>query len=284
MRQLVLGLILATAAAAVAAVTATALVVQILGEQDRLRSASESDLAALVSLAETTSNREDLLRGIARTPAGREGRLAVHLGEGTVGSSRLTEVVAPAPPDGAEVPVEGGTVLVRAAGPATVEAFVPAVAPGATELRLAALLLGVGALAAGAGAVMAVRRLRPVQDDLAGLADGVTAIGHDETPPAPGPMHVPETAALAAALATATARFAEARSRERKLAADLSHRLRTPLTALALDAARSATARRPSGCAAPSPPWRRTSTHSSAPPPHRTRRPGATWWRSCGGG
>jgi signal transduction histidine kinase len=235
-RQLVLGLILATAAAAVAAVTATALVVQILGEQDRLRSASESDLAALVSLAETTSNREDLLRGIARTSAGREGRLAVHLGEGTVGSSRLTEVVAPAPPDGAEVPVEGGTVLVRAAGPATVEAFVPAVAPGATELRLAALLLGVGALAAGAGAVMAVRRLRPVRNDLAGLADGVTAIGHDETPPAPGPMHVPETAALAAALATATARFAEARSRERKLAADLSHRLRTPLTALALDA------------------------------------------------
>jgi hypothetical protein len=47
---------------------------------------------------------------------------------------------------------------------------------------------------------------------------------------------VPETAALATALAALTARFAEARSRERKLAADLSHRLRTPLTALALDA------------------------------------------------
>jgi signal transduction histidine kinase len=235
-RHLVLRLILATAAAAVAAVTATALVVHLLDERDRLRAASEADLAALVSLAEVTSDREALLRGIGRTPAGREGRLAVHVGpadadRATVGSSRLEPGVVPP----AEVPVEGGTVLVRAAGPATVEVFVPRLAPGTAELGLAALLLGAGALAAGAGAVVAARRVRPVVAELAELTAGAAAIGHDD-PPAPRPMTVPETAALATALAALTARFAEARSRERKLAADLSHRLRTPLTALALDA------------------------------------------------
>jgi signal transduction histidine kinase len=232
-QRLVLRLILATAAAAVAAVTATALVVHLLDERDRLRTASEADLAALVSLAEVTSDREALLRGIARTPAGREGRLAVHLAGSTVGSSRL-DPGAVVPP--AEVAVGGGTVLVRAAGAATVEVFVPGVAPGSAELGLAALLLGAGALAAAAGAAVAARRVRPVATDLAELTEGTAAIGQDEPPPVPGPMAVPETAALAAALASLSARFTEARSRERKLAADLSHRLRTPLTALALDA------------------------------------------------
>jgi signal transduction histidine kinase len=127
-------------------------------------------------------------------------------------------------------------VLVRPAGAATVELFVPDVAPGSAEVGLAALLLGVGALAAAAGAVVAARRVQPVVADLAELTAGAAAIGHDDAPPVPGPTAVPETAALATALATVSARFTEARSRERKLAADLSHRLRTPLTALSLDA------------------------------------------------
>jgi signal transduction histidine kinase len=232
-RRLVLRLILATAAAAVAAVTATALLVQLAGERDRLRTAAEADLAALVSLTETTSDREALLRGLARTPAGREGRLGVHVGATTVGSSRV-DPAGLRPP--AEVPVPGGTVLVRAAGTGTVQAFVPDRGPGSAELGLAALLLGVGAVAAGVGAVVAARRVRPVVADLAALTAQAAAVGDDDAQPAAREMHVPETTALATALATVTARFAEARARERKLAADLSHRLRTPLTALALDA------------------------------------------------
>ncbi|GAA5134923.1 sensor histidine kinase [Pseudonocardia adelaidensis] len=221
MRHLVLRLILATAGAAVTAVTAIALVLHLVDERDRLRAASEADLAALVSLAEVTSDREALLRGIARTPAGREGRLAVHVDGVTVGSSRHGP---------------GGTLLVRAAGPATVEVFVPAVAPGTAELGWAALLLAAGALAAGAAAVVAARGLRPVAADLAELTAGAAAIGNDDPPSGSRPMHVPETEALATSLAALTARFAEARTLERRIAADLSHRLRTPLTALALDA------------------------------------------------
>jgi signal transduction histidine kinase len=86
------------------------------------------------------------------------------------------------------------------------------------------------------GAALAARRLQPVVIDLAELTTQARSIGHEDAQPPARPMHVPETAALARALAALTARFAEARSRERRLAADLSHRLRTPLTALALDA------------------------------------------------
>jgi signal transduction histidine kinase len=232
-RRLVLRLVLATAAAAIAAVTATALVMHMIGERDRMRAAAEADLAAVVSLAEITSDREELLRGIARTAAGREGRLAVHVDGMTVGSSRL-EPASEHPP--AELGIPGGRVLFRPAGAGAVEVFVPALAPGTAELGLAALLLGVGALAAGVGAVVAARRVRPVVADLAGLTAEAEAIGREDPPPERPTMHVPETAALATVLAAVTARFAEARSYERKVAADLSHRLRTPLTALALDA------------------------------------------------
>ncbi|WP_343940811.1 hypothetical protein, partial [Pseudonocardia zijingensis] len=160
MQRLVLRLILVTAAAAVTAVAATALVVHVLGAHERLRAGTEADLAAVVSLAETTSDREDLLRGIARTPAGREGRLGVHVDGATVGSTRLTADAAPAP---ADVPVVGGVVLVRGAGTATVEAFVPTAAVGPAELGLLALLLGVGGLTAVAGTAVALRRIRPVR-------------------------------------------------------------------------------------------------------------------------
>jgi signal transduction histidine kinase len=78
--------------------------------------------------------------------------------------------------------------------------------------------------------------VRPVVADLAALTAEAEAIGREDPPSERRTMHVPETAALATVLAALTTRFAEARSYERKVAADLSHRLRTPLTALALDA------------------------------------------------
>jgi hypothetical protein len=156
-RHLVLRLIVATAAATVAAVTAAAMVVHLIGERDRLHRAAEADLVAIVNLAEATSDLEALRRGLARTAAGREGRLAVHVAGATVGRSRLGPAVDPP----ARVVVEDGTVLVRDAGLAVVEVFVPDRTPGTREVGLAALLLGTGALVAGVGAALAARRLQP---------------------------------------------------------------------------------------------------------------------------
>jgi signal transduction histidine kinase len=238
-RQLVVRLILAATAAAVAAVLATALVVHLLGERTRLRDGTEADVAALVSLVAVTTDEAALLRGMARTTAGQDGRLAVHLGSETVGTSRLGAISGRAPADGAaEVPLDGGTALLRPVpGPsgAVVEAFVPAAAVG-PELGLAAVLLAAGALGALLGVVLGVRRVRPVVADLTALAEHARRIGDEDRPPHTGAMHVPETTALSTALEELADRFDAARARERRLAADLSHRLRTPLTALALDA------------------------------------------------
>lgn len=235
MRQLVVRLTLATAVAAVAAVTAATLVLHALTERSRLRTEAEGDLSALVSLVEISDDEEALLRGLARTAAGREGRLAVHLPDTTVGTSRWERSDRPLP---AETDVAGGTVLLRrvgaGAGPAVVEAFVPARGAGSSGQDWMALLLGAGALVAGTTAVTAARRLRPALDDLGALTATTRGIGSEDRPRAPA-THAPETAAMAAALATLADRFEEARVRERRLAADLSHRLRTPLTALALD-------------------------------------------------
>jgi signal transduction histidine kinase len=234
-RQLVVRLTLTAALAALAAVLATALVVHLLGERSRVRTDTEADASAMVSLVEVTADEESLLRGMARTTAGQDGRLAVHLGAETVGTSRIGPVPAGPP---AEIALDGGTVLLRTvpgAPHAVVEAFVPAAAVG-PELGWVAALLGAGAVGALVGVVVGVRRVRPVVADLAALAEHAGRIGDDDRPPRTADMHVPETAALATALDELAGRFDEARVRERRLAADLSHRLRTPLTALALDA------------------------------------------------
>ena len=247
MRQLVLRLTLTTAVATIAAVVAAALILQLAQERARLRAAAEADLASLVSLVEATADEETLLRAMARSPAGQQGRLAVHRAGATVGTSRFGPVPA-GPQTPSEVSVDGGTVLLRpvpdAAVPAVAEVFLPGGGPGLAELGWAAALLLAGAFGAAAGAVMALRRVRPVVADLVALATTAREIGSDagadERLPRPRALpssrRVPETVELAAALDALADRFAEGRNRERRLAADLSHRLRTPLTALALDA------------------------------------------------
>ncbi|MCO1660485.1 sensor histidine kinase [Pseudonocardia humida] len=242
MRQLVTRLTLTAAVVAVAAVVAAALVVHLLQDRAQERGRAEADLSALTSLAEATADEESLLRGIARTPAGREGRLAVHLGGATIGSSRLSASAREVPeraPRTAEVGVDGGTVLVRradgVAGPVVVEVFLPAAAPAADGWLWAVPLVGAGALGTGVGVLLARRRVRPVTADLVALADAARGVGGDRRPLRGRTMHTPQTLDAAAAIDGLADRFADAHAGERRLAADLSHRLRTPLTALRLD-------------------------------------------------
>uniref|UniRef100_UPI001BDD8B5F hypothetical protein n=1 Tax=Pseudonocardia lacus TaxID=2835865 RepID=UPI001BDD8B5F len=176
MRQLVARLTLTAATVVIAAVVAAGLVAHLVQARDQLRSGAEADLSALTSLAEATADEESLLRGIARTPAGREGRLAVHTGGVTIGTSRSGAAIAAITAEGVgttEVPVEGGSVLLRRAaglsGPVVVEVFLPTAAPAADSWAWAAPLLAAGALGAGVGVLLAVRRVRPVAADLTAL-------------------------------------------------------------------------------------------------------------------
>lgn len=213
MGQLVVRLILAAALAAVTAAAAVALVLHGVAERAHQRATAEADLAAVASLVESTTDEEVLRRGVARTSAGRDGRLAVRLGDITIGASGGS-----------------GGVLSRTVGDAVVE-VVLADAPWIPFAL--ALLLGGGSLAAGTDILRTKNRLDRVRDDLAELTTHAYRIGGGEGVGSSG--SVPETQLLAAALDRLADRFAEGREHERRLTADLSHRLRTPLTALALD-------------------------------------------------
>ena len=235
MGQLVVRLILTTALAAVAAVAALALVLHALADRAERRADAETDLSTAISLVEVHPGEEDLRRGMARTAAGREGRLAVHLGAVTVGTSRYPlsgASAAAAPPT--EATVDGGVVLLRAvdgtAGAAVVEVFLP---DGPWIPFAVAGLLAGGSIVAGVDVQRTKKRLRSVRDELAQLTTDAYRIGSDHGSGSSG--SVPETLLLAAALDRLADRFAAAREHERRLTADLSHRLRTPLTALALD-------------------------------------------------
>lgn len=232
MRQLVLRLILLSAAATAVLTVAAAMILRADAAQQRERLEADADAAAMVSLLEVTSDEEALLRGIGRTTAGRAGRLAVDIGDHRIGTSPIPQGTAAGPAGD----VTGGVLLRRAAPGAVVEVFVPTWQPNGSDLLAVAALAGAAAVGAALAAWAGSRRMRPVWADHTALIGMARDAGHDDRPPPTHPMTTPETVALGAALHSVAARIDDARSRERRIVADLSHRLRTPLTALALDA------------------------------------------------
>jgi signal transduction histidine kinase len=237
LRQLLLRLILLAAVATGGITAAAAIVLHAVEAHDHARREAEADAAALVSLVEVTADKEALLRGIGRTASGRSGRVAVEVDGLRVGNAHLTAgVVADGP---AEVRVEGGTVLRRTiearSAPASVEVFVPDWYLDPSALQAAAVLAGVALVAAAAATTVGMVRMRSVFADLAALIVMTREAGHEERSRQRPSMSTPETAAVAAGLESVGVRIENARSHERRVVADLSHRLRTPLTALSLD-------------------------------------------------
>ena len=86
--------------------------------------------------------------------------------------------------------------------------------------------------------------VRPIKD-LALASDRLAAGDLSARATVAGP---PEVRRAGAGLNRLAVRIGELLAHERETVADLSHRLRTPLTALRIDASRSATARRWNGC------------------------------------
>lgn len=221
--------------------------------RDRAFSNAERRAAGLAPVLAITTDREQLDRAVATTDDGAEGRLAVHLpspGEpGTegveIGTRRATdEDLATTRSLGratiAEVP--GGSVLlqptaVSSGQVAIVELFVPEgeVTNGVATAWLVLAAVGV-ALIVGSVAVadrLGVRMVQPAQR----LARAAHELGEGRLGarvPEEGP---PELKSAATAFNSMADQVVQLLANERELAADLSHRLRTPLTVLRLNAA-----------------------------------------------
>ncbi|WP_433547570.1 HAMP domain-containing sensor histidine kinase [Streptomyces sp. CA-294286] len=218
---------------------------------DRAFSGAERQAASIGPTLSITTDREQLLRAMAITEPGSKGWMAIHIpatgGQdaqevGTRRASRADVEATRRIGRAYTAQAAGGSVILQptalASGDiAIVEVFVPEedVSHGVATAWL--VLAGVGlALIVGSVAVadrLGVRMVRPAQR-LAGaaqdLGDGKLGVRVPEEGP-------PELKSAAVAFNSMADQVVQLLANERELAADLSHRLRTPLTVLRLNAA-----------------------------------------------
>ncbi|MDB1087514.1 HAMP domain-containing sensor histidine kinase [Streptomyces sp. ACA25] len=218
---------------------------------DRALSNAERQAAALSPALAITTDLGQLQRAVASTEAGADGRIAVHvpaggargaldIGEHRAGAEQIRAAVRMGRAAFLDVPggvallqptaIEGGRI-------ALVEVYVPnaELTTGVTTAWL--VLAGVGlTLIVGSVAVadrLGRRTVRPAEQ----LASAAHALGEGRLGvrvPEQGPAELRSAAAAFNSMARQVARLLE---NERELAADLSHRLRTPLTVLRLNVA-----------------------------------------------
>ncbi|MET9801436.1 HAMP domain-containing sensor histidine kinase [Streptomyces sp. NPDC006368] len=223
--------------------------------RDRAISNAERQAAAIGPTLSITTDRGQLDRAVASTQAGAAGRMAVHIPApdttGAAGAAvRIGKGWAPAKdlatvertPRASTTEVPGGFVLLQPTAISTgriaiIEVYVPEgeVTNGLATAWLILAAVGV-ALIVGSVAVadrLGVRMVRPAQR----LARAAHELGEGRLGarvPEEGPT---ELKSAAVAFNSMADQVVQLLANERELAADLSHRLRTPLTVLRLNAA-----------------------------------------------
>ncbi|WP_199434128.1 sensor histidine kinase [Qaidamihabitans albus] len=212
----------------------------------RQRAEAQIEVAALVAVVLIDPNEEALRRALARIPAGRRGGAGVHLPPGgrKVGTARApVEQVRDTARSGVRrtVDTDAGRFLLV---PVSLDSGRTAV----VEVRTAdpwfgeaagtrlLVLAGAGVLAAAASMLIVMARARKLAETAGTLGESAESLGSGRPVPGVPRETPPELVRLRDALAGIAAHWSRLRTDERKLVADLSHRLRTPLTALRLDA------------------------------------------------
>lgn len=213
--------------------------------RDRAITDAERDSAALVPVLADTTEPAQLEEAVELTSAGAAGRLSVWLPDGTV----VGEPQA-ADDDGVALARDQQVAFSRSHDDA-VDVYTPVVVEAGVvviEVRIPPSLLheGVGtawtilALLAVALLVVAVlvsdRLARTVTRPAVDLAATSRALAAGDTSARAEATGPPEIAEVGAALNLLADRIDELLAGERERVADLSHRLRTPLTALRMDA------------------------------------------------
>jgi signal transduction histidine kinase len=228
---------------AIAFLIPLALLVQQLAHERALAQA-ERQTAIVVSVLAVTTDARTVAEVMATISEGDADRLAIHgLGAGTIGVSHAAErdiALATERRQTLEAPAPGGLAYLEPVeiGPgriAVVEVFVPdgELSAGVGSARVALATVAAG-LVIGAGIVgdrLAARVVRPARR----LAAAATALGNGDLAVRVEPSGPRELAEAAVAFNRMADRLAQLRTAEREIVADLSHRLRTPLTGLRLD-------------------------------------------------
>jgi signal transduction histidine kinase len=211
---------------------------------ERALAQAERQTAIVVSVLAVTTDPNAVAQVIASTDTGRTGPVAVHgLADQPVGTShapaadialagRQRQTVVARVPGGLAylepVEVDDGQVAV-------VEVHVPEEAlrrgVGTAWFALATVAVGLVAGSAVVGDRLAVRMVRPARR----LAAAATALGEGDLDVRVHPSGPRELAEAGVAFNQMADRLATVRVAEREMVADLSHRLRTPLTGLRLD-------------------------------------------------
>lgn len=212
--------------------------------RDRVRADARLQASLVAAVVASGPDEEMLRRAVATTPAGEHGRIAVHLPDGsTVGTSRAAGGDAVrAARENREVVSEGPggasylyPVLTPQETWAVVEVYVPRGALTAGLLGTVVGLVAVALLAVIGAVVLTDRltqRLRSALNSLAGTAAAIGQGRLDARIQVIGPQ---ELAVLGESINAIGDRVQRLLAKEREMAADVSHRLRTPLTALRLD-------------------------------------------------
>lgn len=212
--------------------------------RDRALNAAELEAQSLAPVLALTQDPVALEAAVRSTTSGAEDRLTIFLpGGGRVGAKapagdslelarRGRAFSAPAP-DGVEVLVP---VVLARESTAVVRVLVPHHKLGRGVATAWAVEAGVGVALVLVAVLLADRMARNIVRPVRGLAGAAQRLGEGDLSVRIEPEGPPEIVRVAAAFNRLGQRVGELLGAERELVADLSHRLRTPLTALRLDA------------------------------------------------
>lgn len=209
--------------------------------EDRAIDAARSDSAALVPSLVSGSQRSQIEAAAGATASGQRGRLTVVTSTGwTIGpevemSPRLDEALS----DGVSAigAVPGGVEVITAvaSGPGELSAirvFVPDDDLRRGQMAAWAALAAVAITLVGMSVIVADRLARSIVQPAQELAAAAHRLGEGDLTTKVEPGGPPELVELSGAFNSLGSQVSSMLERERELVAELSHRLRTPLTKL----------------------------------------------------
>ena len=208
--------------------------------EDRAIDAATSDASAVVPALVADGTRAQIESAMGATVAGRQGRMSIETSQGwLIGLATDSSRLERARLEGVSAigSVSGGeeVVVAVATGPDTVSAirvFVPEGDLRRGQWRAWLTLAAVGATLVGISVIVADRLSRTIVRPAEDLAAAARQLGDGQLEVTVVPDGPPELLALGGSFNDLGLRIRQMLDRERELVAELSHRLRTPLTKL----------------------------------------------------